>query len=510
MLDLDSVVVEKAGRVLFGPVTFTFGPHRHGLVGSSGVGKSSLARVMAGLELPKSGRAFCNVSVRYLPQSEARPKRTVDDFLADLWCSAAPSDPLWRRLLPDVPPDAPLEHVSGGEWMRLRLLCLLSSPGGFVILDEPTNHLDGAGRAAVAAFVENYRGGLVVISHDRELLRRVEEIVELTPKGLQRFAGAFDFYMKERTAARQRQEESLRTAERQRKKAEAQVRENLAAEEKRMRAGARKAASGGVPTIVAGGLKRQAQATHGRLKRTGTVRVGAAEEAVREAVAARQADPFLRLDFEAASPPAGAIHAEARALQVRFPGAAAGLFQSPLDFVMGGRERWRISGPNGSGKSTLLRVLNGETPGVVEGYLRRSRRPFVYLDQEQSSLPASSSILDALESSSRFHTAELRNELAFYGFTGERVLQPIHTMSGGERLRAALAMMFLGPEIPQVVLLDEPTNDLDFQSQDLLRGALSSFAGLLVVASHDDSFVGDLRVTNELPLEACAGKRGGY
>lgn len=502
MLSLSSVVVEKAGRVLFGPVSFTFGPSCHGLVGASGVGKTSLAKVMAGMEEPESGLVDCALPVVYLPQEEARPSGTVDDYLAPLWCSSAPSDSLWYKLLPDVPGDALLSGLSGGEWMRLRLLSLLSFEGGFVILDEPTNHLDGEGRRAVAEFVEHHRGGLVVISHDRELLGHVQEIVELTPKGLQRFSGAYDVYMAERTAQRGRQEEALRSAERYKKKVEAEAVEKRVAEEKRMRSGSRRAARGGIPTIVAGGLKRQAEATHGRIVRAGSSSVEAAKSVVRDALEARQSDPFLRLDFEAASVPAGVIHAEARALQVHFPDAQAGLWRTPLDFVMKGRERWRLSGANGTGKSTLLRLLNGESPGRVEGFLRRANRPFVYLDQGQGILQAGRNLLDVLESASRFRVVELRNELAFYGFTGDRVLQPFDTMSGGERLRASLALIFLGQEIPQAVLLDEPTNNLDFQSQDLLRSALSRFAGLLVVASHDESFVAELDVTDELRMEA--------
>lgn len=500
MLSLQSLVVEKAGRSLFAPVTFSFGSLRVGLVGSSGCGKTSLARVLAGLDEPFSGSVLRDVPVCYFPQSAERPDGIVDDFLADLWASEGPTHPLWRRWYPKLPPDAPLARLSGGEWMRLRLLALLDCSSDYVILDEPTNHLDAGGRASVAEFVQERQNGLLVISHDRSLLRRVDEIVELTHLGLQRFGGAFDFYWEQRKRQRDLQEEALIAAKRERKLAEREAARRLEAQDKRMRDAARRVFSAGIPKIVAGGLKRQAEETRGRAEHLGDQRSKDATERWREAVSARQTDPFLRMDFENAAPPAGAVHAAARDLQLIFPGQKAGLWKDPLAFVLSGRERWRLVGPNGSGKSTLLRLLRGERLGTLSGSLKLPERTSVYLDQEQSLLPKSGSLLDALASKSRFSEVTLRNELAFYGFAGERVRQELGTLSGGERLRAALACIFLGAEIPQIVLLDEPTNNLDFQSQELLEKALAGFAGLLVVASHDESFAQGLALTHQLVL----------
>jgi len=502
MLSLHSVVVEKSGRELFAPITFTFKNVRCGLVGSTGVGKSSLALVLAGLEEPKSGSVERDVPVRYLPQDEPRPDCLADEFLADLWCTSAPGDPLWRRLLPDLAEGARVGSLSGGEWTRLRLLRLLASPGEFLILDEPTNHLDAEGRSAVEAFVEGYPGGMIVISHDRELLRHVDEIAELTPQGLQRFSGAFDEYWTERTRQRERQEAALDAAERLRRKAKHEAAESLVAQEKRMRSGFRRGVKAGLPKVLMGARKRRAEATLGRLCSAGGERVGDADKVVREAMDARQCDPFLRLDFEAAAPPTGAVHFCAKAFSFRFPGTSKSLWERPLDFVMAGRQRWRLVGANGSGKTTLLRLMLGDAAGTTEGSLARSARPLAYLDQDQGLLPRDATILQVLENSTRFGLVELRNELAFYGFTGERVRQSVGTMSGGERLRATLAAIFLGREIPQIVLLDEPTNNLDFQSQELLVRALAKFSGLLVVASHDRSFVDSLGLDRELVLTA--------
>lgn len=509
MLSLIDVVIEFSGRRLFGPVNFAFSNARCCLVGSSGSGKTSLVRVLAGLDEPASGRVARDVKVHLFEQNAPRPGGTVDEFLADLWASDAPATPLWRRWHPALNPSAPLATLSGGEWMRLRLLTLLAVRGDFAILDEPTNHLDRDGRAAVGEFVDAYPGGLMVVSHDRELLRRVEEIVELTPAGLQRFGGGFEAFWTQRTEQRRRQQDAVEDADRRRKQAARERTEQLQAQDRRMRSGRRDADKAGLPRIVAHAQKHRAEETRGRADRRGADSVERARADWSEAVADRQSDPFLRLDFESAAPPAGAVFFSARGVQFQFSDAAAPLWSAPLEFVMSGRERWRVSGPNGSGKSTLLRLLCGSQAGLLTGELHRSDRPVAYLDQEQSVLPAEGSLLEALTGHTRFTPVELRNELAFYGFTGAKVNQPLATLSGGERLRAALALIFLGPQLPQAVLLDEPTNNLDFQSQDLLRDALEGFAGLLVVASHDDTFAANLRLTNELGLRPATARAGG-
>jgi ATPase subunit of ABC transporter with duplicated ATPase domains len=151
----------------------------------------------------------------------------------------------------------------------------------------------------------------------------------------------------------------------------------------------------------------------------------------------------------------------------------------------------------------------GEQAGNISGSLWRSERPFVYLDQSLTLLRDDLSVLENFGEESRFTPVSLRNELAFYGFKGDRVHQPAGTLSGGERLRAALARCFLSKAIPQMILLDEPTNNLDFQSMDLLEAALSRYRGLLVLVSHDSAFVEGADITDilELPRRAEASHK---
>lgn len=465
MLKIENVSLERAGRVLFGNLNFSFNEKAYGLVGANGVGKSTLAQLLAGQLEPDTGHVRGSEGVLYVPQFDPEPSRRG--------------------------------HFSGGEAVQRRLTEAFAQDPAFLILDEPTNNLDLKAKDFVLQKIRTNQKGLLVISHDRTLLREVDEIIELTSKGLKRFGGGFDLYWAERSKEKVSAQKRLEDAQSDKRKAERKSREVLSAQTKRNRRGQKHGKSGSLPRIVAGLRKQSAETTTGKIGAAWKDRVKESAEAVLAAQDAIILDPFLRFDFEASALPASKVVVMAEDLNIHFDNEP--LWEKPLHFQMRGRERWRISGGNGTGKSTLLKMLIRKQ--MSTGTLILPSSEFVYLDQDQSLLGDHQSVLETVGETTRFHPTELRNELAFFGFTKDKVHQTVQSLSGGERLRAALAKILLGRQIPQVLLLDEPTNNLDFTSLEMLESALAAYQGLLVIVSHDDAFVETLRIDHELKLD---------
>jgi ATPase subunit of ABC transporter with duplicated ATPase domains len=229
------------------------------LVGPNGVGKSCLAKLIAGQLEPSAGAIRRTRSVRLLPQRQEPKPITVTEFL----CVDHQWSPLAERLLANIDRQALCTVLSGGQWMRVRLAGALAED--FLILDEPTNDLDRGGREAVMQFLRERDGGALLISHDRECLQLSEEIFELSNRGLARFGGGWSAYTAAKQLERERLRAALEVAKSDRDSAMAERVQARVRQEKRNRSSSESAARGGMPKILLGARKRRAQATGGKL-----------------------------------------------------------------------------------------------------------------------------------------------------------------------------------------------------------------------------------------------------
>lgn len=468
---LSKVGFSLPARTLFSDLSLTLGHGRQALVGHNGVGKSTLACLIAGDLEAESGYIERHADVVY--------------------CRQFPSTP---RLESDGP-------ESGGE-KRIRHLREAFSEVArregegrdvILILDEPTNDLDRAGRDVVLDYARSRANGLLIISHDRELLNEVDEIFELSSRGLRRYGGGYEFYDEAVHEERARTQRDIERARHDRDRVVRESREKNERQEKRMREGQRHADKGGTPRILLGARKRRAEETRGRIAADESFRQRDAELKVKLAADERRFEPFVRLDFTGDPKIAklgNSILVRAENLQLQEGPKWIG----PLQFQIHAGDRYWLRGRNGAGKSSLLEILR-HPPNArrFSGELWRSSlldQPgrLGFLDQHQSSLKPEQSVLETIAMSTRFSPVEIRSELAFYGFTGEAVHTQVEKLSGGERLRLALAQIFLGPSLPMVLILDEPTNNLDFASQALLTRAIQGFPGSVVLVTHDDAF----------------------
>lgn len=478
------------GRRLFEGLNFSLGSGLTALVGYNGVGKSCLARILAGTLEPGEGGVRRNRAVRLLPQQEDPPETAVGELLADYRAT-----PLGEQLLEGIDHAQPCNTLSGGQWMRVRLARLPRD--AFLILDEPTNDLDRDGRAAVAQLLRSHRAGVLLISHDRECLELCDEILELSNRGLARYGEGWEGYVSTRAAERERSEEQLRIARGERDAARAKQQDVKERRQRRDGRGAATAARGGMPRILLGARKRTAQETSGSHAAAAVEKAESAVLAAREALDSMKLAPLMSAGIRGEPQPAQKLVAEARGFNIRF---GDWLYARDLTFTWRGNLRIAIQGANGSGKSTLLRALRGEALRT-RGELLRGELTTMYLDQRCSLLDDRLSVLDNVMQSAASTESQIRTSLSHFLFAGNAVMQKAGSLSGGERLRAALARAFLAVRKPQWMLLDEPTNNLDLGNIEFLESVVGNFSGPVTVVSHDARFLERCGVLDELVVD---------
>jgi ATPase subunit of ABC transporter with duplicated ATPase domains len=387
--------------------------------------------------------------------------------------------------------------LSGGERTRVALARLLIEPPDVLLLDEPTNNLDADGRQAVAQLFERWQRGLIVASHDRALLERVDRIVELTPIGVTIFGGGWSAFTEQRGAIRARAEADFGRASDALPNSERAVQKAREKKARRDKAGRTWRAKGIEDKMFMDREKERAENSSARESRLADRLIGDRAQALEEARARVEILTPLAIDLPNTALPGGRELVTFKDVTMAF--ADRHLF-GPLSFELRGPKRIAVRGANGSGKSTLLRLITGELIPTA-GTIHRLTDRVAVLDQHVGLLDPATSILDNLR---RLNPALSGNDahaaLARFAFRNRAALQIAGTLSGGERLRAGLACVFARPRPPFLLLLDEPTNHLDLTAIEELETALSGFDGALIAVSHDHAFLQAIGIEREIVL----------
>ena len=511
---------------VFQDLSFNIDAERVGLVAPNGAGKSTLLRLIAGELVPRAGTVAVEGLLGYLPQDlPLTGERSVADVLGvaeivaaldaiergdtderhfgvigDDWDVEERARVELERLgLGQVSLRDRLGALSGGQVVSLGLAAQLLRRPDVLLLDEPTNNLDGTARRRLHDVLEKWRGCLLVVSHDRELLERVDRIAELDESRIRFYGGAFSAYQEAVAAEREAAERRLRNAELELKREKREMQQARERAERRAGNAARNLADAGLARIVAGGLKRSAENSAGAARQLHASRVRGAKERVDDAARAVRSEQQLALELPATRVPAGRTVFAGERLRKRF-GDRELFAGDGVDLAVRGPERIALTGANGAGKSTLLRLVGG---GLAPdgGTVQHADGRTAYLSQRLDLLDEDHTVVEDLAAAApALPDAERLHLLARFLFRGQRVHLPVRALSGGERLRATLACVLFAEPAPHLLLLDEPTNNLDLVSVAQLESALNAYQGAFIVISHDERFLAEIGVERRLTL----------
>ncbi|WP_067171653.1 ABC-F family ATP-binding cassette domain-containing protein [Microtetraspora niveoalba] len=513
------------GAAVLDGLDLAFGTGRTGLVGVNGSGKSTLLRIIAGELAPAGGTVSVGGEVGYLPQNlPLGASRTVGDLLgitparaalhavergeidgvdfdAVVWDVEERAEAELARLgLGAVGLDRTVATLSGGETILVGLAALFMRQPDVLLLDEPTNNLDLDARERLYDVVTSWTRTMVVVSHDRTLLDLVDQIVDLPVR--RTFGGTYSEYEEVLAVEHEAAERMVRVAEgdlRRQKRELAEARTKL---DRRLRYGRKMYEQKREPKIIMQERKRQAQVAAGKHRIMHQEKLAGARERLAEAEEAVRDDAEIRVELPRTEVPAGRTVLTVTGPALRGPAYApaaggkatgrAGGGKVLEQLVVRGPERIALLGANGSGKTTLLRRIAGEldTYGGI-----RADVPARYLPQRLDVLDDARSVLEnvrAFAPSTSVNAA--RAQLARFLFRGDRVERAAGTLSGGERFRAVLAALLSAEPAPQLLLMDEPTNNLDLASVRQLSQALAAYRGALLVAGHDLPFLRSIGV----------------
>ncbi len=450
LVDAEKVSVSRSDRALFYDLSITVSERdRLGVVGINGTGKSTLLRVLAGTQRPDSGvvRSGTGVRIALLDQDASLPEGVIGDVIGSGWQSQAILDRLGMTPLLNHK----ISELSGGQVKRVALAKVLVQEADLLILDEPTNHLDLAAISWLESWLFRFRGGVIVVSHDRYLLDRVTtRMLELDRGKGYLHEGGYAAYLGA-------------VAEREERSAEAEsVRKNLARRELAW-------------------LRRGAKAR----TRKPQARIDVARKLI-DTRAESAARPSA-LDLSNDTPRLGSKVIDA--LEVSFAYNERD-FKTLHTFTLqiSPSERLGIVGANGSGKTTLLELLAGRLK-PTSGHIETGKTVKVgYYSQHGPTLDENARIVDVVAGPHRVpgNPSDKRLMERFW-FTGELPWATVKTLSGGERRRLQLLIVLASQ--PNVLLLDEPTNDLDLDTLRALEEYLDDWPGALVTVSHDRSFL---------------------
>jgi len=528
-------------EVLFSDLNFAISKgQKLGLVGNNGCGKSTLLQIIAGQLSPSSGVIVRPDDLYYIPQhfgqydsltiAQAlrieRKQQALHAILSgdasnenfvildDDWNieerSIAALD-LWG--LGQFTLSYPMNLLSGGEKTRVFLAGMDIHHPSVILMDEPTNHLDSSGRQRLYDWVEKCRSTLLVVSHDRTLLNLLPEICELEKHQINYYGGNYEFYKEQKTLMQEALQQRIEEKEKALRIARKVARETAERRDKQNVRGEKNNIKKGVPRIVLNALQGKSEKSTSKLNSTHQEKAEKLTGERNQLRSSLSPTATLKTDFNSSSLHTGKILVTAKEINFGYhPNSDSSdiqdnndfkqqLWQTPISFQLKSGDRLRIEGANGSGKTTLLKLITGQLQ-PQEGNLTRMEFTYVYLNQEYSIIDDRNSILEQAYAFNNRNLPEheIKIILNRYLFPASEWDKSCRKLSGGEKMRLAFCCLMISNNTPDMFILDEPTNNLDIQSIEIITATIKNYTGTVIAISHDDYFIQEIGIEQRILL----------
>ncbi|WP_160068313.1 ribosomal protection-like ABC-F family protein [Sphingobacterium bovisgrunnientis] len=513
--------------LLFSDINLAVNKHdKTALIGNNGVGKSTLLKIISCELQPSSGYVYVEALPYYVPQifgqfnhltiaqalriedklnalkeilsgnaSEENFNLLNDDWTIEDRCKEALR--YWQ--LDDLDLSEKMETLSGGQKTKVFLSGISIHKPELVLLDEPSNHLDGSSRQLLYDFIQTTKSTLVIVSHDRKLLNLLNTVSELSKQGIKVYGGNYDFYKEQKQIENSALSHDIKSKEKTLRKAKEKERETLERQQKLDSRGKSKQEKSGVARIMMNTLRNNAENSSSKLKSVHAEKIGGISQDLQELRSSLSAIDQMKFGFDNSVLHKGKTLFTANHINVAYNGKP--LWKENLNFQITSGERIALKGKNGSGKTTLIKLILGEVLPQT-GTIFRANNKAVFIDQDYSSLDNN---LKVYEQAQQFNTSalqehEIKTRLNRFLFTKDDWDKYCSALSGGERMRLLLCCLLIHSKSPVIIIFDEPTNNLDIQSVEILTAAINEYQGTIIVVSHDQTFLEQINIEREIEL----------
>jgi ATPase subunit of ABC transporter with duplicated ATPase domains len=496
------------------------------LIGNNGVGKSTLLKILAGNLAPSSGVVKSDAQPYYVPQifgqfndysvaqalniehktkalkeildghaTDENMNLLDDDWTIEERCREA----LEHWGLGDLDLTQKMGRLSGGQKTRVFLTGILIHRPELVLLDELSNHLDSFGRSLLYDYIRHTKNSLLVVSHDRTLLNLVEMVYELSKNGITVYGGNYEFYATQKRIEGDALNHDVKSKEKALRKAREIERESLERQQKLDARGKKKQEKAALPTISMNTLRNNAEKSTSRMKGVHSEKVGAISQELSQLRASLPDLDKMKVDFDNSALHAGKVLFTAT--DINFGYGEALLWNAPLSFQITSGERIFIKGLNGSGKSTLIKMILGAVQPTL-GSMDRADVKAIYVDQDYSLINNYFSVYEQVQeyNSGELQEHEIKIRLNRFLFSKAYWDKPCSVLSGGEKMRLILCALTISNQAPDIMILDEPTNNLDIQNVEILTASLNEYRGTLLVVSHDEYFLKQINLERSIAI----------